>query len=115
MACLCFPSPSPLPRFPSLSPRVSITKIFPSSISLFGPSRFRSHGVDLRSQATAATLTVDYRTPGEETLDTGPPRILLEVRDLTAIVAESRQEILRGVNLIINEGEVHAIMGKNGS
>ncbi|KAK8943231.1 hypothetical protein KSP39_PZI009623 [Platanthera zijinensis] len=115
MACLCFPSTTPLPRFPSLSPRVSITKIFPSSISLFGPSRFRSHGVDLRSQATAATLTVDYRTPGEETLDTGPPRILLEVRDLSAIVAESRQEILRGVNLIINEGEVHAIMGKNGS
>ncbi|KAK8961399.1 hypothetical protein KSP40_PGU000278 [Platanthera guangdongensis] len=115
MACLCFSSPTPLPQFPSLSPRVSITKIFPSSISLFGPSRFRSHGVDLRSQATAATLTVDYRTSGEETLDAGPQRVLLEVRDLTAIVAESRQEILRGVNLIINEGEIHAIMGKNGS
>src|SRR3974377_1040853 len=38
---------------------------------------------------------------------------LLEIQDLTAGV-EGKQ-ILRGINLTINEGEVHAIMGPNGS
>src|SRR6476620_8230962 len=38
---------------------------------------------------------------------------LLEVRNLHASVGE--REILKGVDLVINEGEVHAIMGKNGS
>lgn len=41
--------------------------------------------------------------------------VLLEVRDLHAKVAETGEEILRGVNLVIREGETHAIMGKNGS
>ena len=39
--------------------------------------------------------------------------ILLEVRDLHASV--EGKEILKGVNLTINEGEVQAIMGPNGS
>ncbi|XP_058111102.1 ABC transporter I family member 6, chloroplastic isoform X2 [Magnolia sinica] len=43
------------------------------------------------------------------------PKLLLEVKDLTAVIAESKQQILRGINLSIFEGEVHAIMGKNGS
>ncbi|MDE6174228.1 MAG: Fe-S cluster assembly ATPase SufC, partial [Duncaniella sp.] len=38
---------------------------------------------------------------------------LLEVRNLHAKVED--KEILRGLNLTINEGEVHAIMGPNGS
>ena len=41
--------------------------------------------------------------------------VILEVNDLHAEIAESGQEILRGVNLTMCEGEVHAIMGKNGS
>jgi Fe-S cluster assembly ATP-binding protein len=40
---------------------------------------------------------------------------LLKIVDLHAEIAESGQEILRGVNLEINAGEIHAIMGPNGS
>jgi len=38
---------------------------------------------------------------------------ILEIRDLNAGV--ENKQILRGINLSINEGEVHAIMGPNGS
>ena len=41
--------------------------------------------------------------------------VLLEVTDLCAKVAETGEEILKGVSLTIKEGETHAIMGKNGS
>lgn len=41
--------------------------------------------------------------------------VLLEVEDLRAKVAETGEEILKGVTLTIKEGETHAIMGKNGS
>lgn len=38
---------------------------------------------------------------------------MLQIRDLCARIGE--KEILRGINLTINDGEVHAIMGPNGS
>lgn len=40
-------------------------------------------------------------------------KILLEIKDLHASIGG--KEILKGVNLTINEGEVHAIMGPNGA
>ncbi|MBQ1858708.1 MAG: Fe-S cluster assembly ATPase SufC [Paludibacteraceae bacterium] len=38
---------------------------------------------------------------------------MLEIKDLHASIGG--KEILKGVNLVINEGEVHAIMGPNGA
>ena len=38
---------------------------------------------------------------------------MLEIRDLHAVI--DGKEILKGINLVVNKGEVHAIMGPNGS
>ena len=38
---------------------------------------------------------------------------LLEIKDLHASVGDT--PILKGINLTINHGEIHAIMGPNGS
>jgi Fe-S cluster assembly ATP-binding protein len=40
---------------------------------------------------------------------------ILEVKDLQACVAATGAEVLKGVNLVVREGETAAIMGKNGS
>ena len=37
---------------------------------------------------------------------------LLEVRDLQVRVEDEGKEILRGLSLTVNKGEVHAIMGR---
>ena len=38
---------------------------------------------------------------------------VLEIKDLHVSVGE--KEILKGINLVVNEGEIHAIMGPNGN
>lgn len=59
------------------------------------------------SAAVKATLsTVDHSStsaPGKDR------KLLLEVKDLTAVIAETKQEILEGVNLTICEGEVNSL------
>ncbi|MEP0508936.1 MAG: ATP-binding cassette domain-containing protein, partial [Aurantimonas coralicida] len=40
---------------------------------------------------------------------------MLEIKNLHARVADDETEILRGVNLTVQDGEVAAIMGPNGS
>ncbi|KAG0484035.1 hypothetical protein HPP92_012119 [Vanilla planifolia] len=101
---------------PSLPFRSSPSKLCQTFAIFRVPSRFLCYGTRRRrASSTAAALTVDSRTIGRGPHSTDVSRVLLEARDLTAVVAESRQEILRGVNLTINEGEVHVIMGKNGS
>jgi len=45
----------------------------------------------------------------------GEGKILLEAKNVHSVIDETDQEILKGVNITIRAGEVHAIMGKNGS
>ncbi|KAG1338925.1 ABC transporter I family member 6, chloroplastic [Cocos nucifera] len=111
---LSFSSSTPLPPFPSLPFRTSPADS--SLITIRAPHRIRPISLcTRRSLRPKATVVVDSPTAGGAAPRRGPPRVLLEVKDLRAVIAESGQEILRGVNLTIYEGEVHAIMGKNGS
>jgi len=65
--------------------------------------------VAVSAVATSQQLDVENRA------EKGSPAVLLEVKDLRAVVRETGMEILKGVDLVIREGEVHAIMGRNGS
>ncbi|MCS6774174.1 MAG: Fe-S cluster assembly ATPase SufC [Anaerolineae bacterium] len=38
-----------------------------------------------------------------------------EIQDLHVKIADTDREIIKGLDLVINEGEIHAIMGPNGS
>jgi len=68
-------------------------------------------------------LALDVQTAGSNDFDViaimaasgEKGEVMLEVKDLCAVVADTGKEILKGFNLIVREGEVHAIMGKNGS
>ena len=39
----------------------------------------------------------------------------MEIKDLHAVIAGTDKEILKGVNLCIKQGEIHAVMGPNGA
>ncbi|GAV67601.1 ABC_tran domain-containing protein [Cephalotus follicularis] len=99
------------------SPSSSTRKltILPSHSLLFHLPAIRPLHLHHRSlkplKATLSAVDTPAVTDGH---DEGS-KPLLEIRGLTAVIAESKQQILKGVNLVINQGEVHAVMGKNGS
>ncbi len=55
----------------------------------------------------------DNLQPSESPLQRGHEGALLEITDLHATI--NGKEILKGLSLRVNEGEVHAIMGPNGA
>ncbi|XP_057482913.1 ABC transporter I family member 6, chloroplastic-like [Actinidia eriantha] len=63
------------------------------------------------------TASLAVESPPDSGKDRGrnSPELLLDVKDLSAVISESKQPILKGVNLAVYEGEVHVVMGKNGS
>ncbi|XP_068635656.1 ABC transporter I family member 6, chloroplastic [Aristolochia californica] len=108
-----FPSASLLPcrRNRPLKPRLyTVFSSIPLRRSL--PPHLN---ITRRSLSLNATLNVESPTTSgsEDRAECRKP--LLEVKDLSAVIAESKTELLHGVNLTIYEGEVHAVMGKNGS
>ncbi|XP_076928331.1 ABC transporter I family member 6, chloroplastic-like [Bidens hawaiensis] len=92
---------------PSTPPVISFTK------STANPTSFSASSLP-RNRRLLPSLRVTAETAAGSTSESGQ-KLLLEVKDLTAVISESGQKILNGVNLSIYEGEIHAIMGKNGS
>lgn len=107
LLCPSFPSSSsssassrtPYLRVLSPSPVVFATQALTSS-------RSRSVRILDRYQPARATLAVDSTATDGSRLQSGSPTVLLEVKDLKAVIAESNQMVLRGINLTIREGEV---------
>ncbi|KAF3548169.1 hypothetical protein DY000_02003898 [Brassica cretica] len=107
-----FSSPSPPPHRVQL--RISPSRVLFSNLRANSPT---SRTTTRRSN-TVASSSVSSAVDSDSLVgDGGEVRKipLLEVKDLRAVIVESRQEILKGVNLVVYEGEVHAVMGKNGS
>ncbi|XP_022764666.1 ABC transporter I family member 6, chloroplastic-like [Durio zibethinus] len=105
----CAASP-PLPSLPTLTPKrlPSPSLFFPRHLPLTRLSLF--HSTYLPSPRS---VTVESPTSTDGLDNSKTP--LLEVKGLTAVIAETKQEILKGVDLVVHQGEIHAIMGKNGS
>ncbi|KAB2594939.1 ABC transporter I family member 6 [Pyrus ussuriensis x Pyrus communis] len=121
--CSTLPSPPPPPSPPQSSSAPCLGSSYSPSKSpvftgsaLLRPLRWQSSHRHLRS-LTAVKVRGSLSSAAETSISgrKGEKELLLEVKDLTAVIAESKQQILKGVNLSVYQGEVHAIMGKNGS
>lgn len=104
-----------------LFPAVSSSPLPPPQLGI-SPSRVLFSNLRANSAAAASSLRTTRRSntvsaapvssstssgslagDGDEA---GRRTPLLEVKDLRAVIVESRQEILKGVNLVVYEGEV---------
>lgn len=93
---------SPAPRF-AVSPSIPHTS--PSNSFLITvPTPHRRRRCLRRGVKAAAA--VDSPSAEGGGLPVEIPNVLLEVNDLRAVIKDTDKEILKGVNLTINEGEV---------
>ena len=107
LLCPSFPSSSSSPG-PSRSRCLRVLAqpavVFPSHA--LASSRSRLIRVLDRFHPVRATLAIDSPATDGDRLESSHPRVLLEVKNLEAVIAETRQTVLRGINLTIREGEV---------
>lgn len=69
-------------------------------------TRFLSLGTASRRRLSLTAALASVPSAEASGVDCPDKKILLEVKDLTAVIAESKQQILNGVNLVVHEGEV---------
>ncbi|KAL8130001.1 hypothetical protein V2J09_019156 [Rumex salicifolius] len=105
-------SPCHLPKHNSFAVSAAPRSQFRSFSS---SSRWSNYRLYLPSASPVAASVTAFDSPATSSTDEDGKKLLLEVKDLTAVIAGSGEKILNGVNLTVYEGEVHAIMGKNGS
>ncbi|XVE68548.1 hypothetical protein DITRI_Ditri09bG0076700 [Diplodiscus trichospermus] len=106
----CTASP-PLPSLSSFTRKCLPSPSLPLPVTR--SPRFCFSHVPSHRPVTASLSAVKSPTSTDGLDNSNTP--LLEVKGLTAVIAETKQEILKGVDLVVHQGEIHAIMGKNGS
>ncbi|KAJ6846842.1 ABC transporter I family member 6, chloroplastic-like [Iris pallida] len=92
--------------------------LFSPPLFLFRTSKFSANPKDssfLHHRRSFPSLRLKPPAAAGDVSSPPTSKPFLQVEDLRAVIAETDQEILRGLNLTVNEGEVHALMGKNGS
>lgn len=94
--CSTTPPPPPLISF----------KQSTSNSKLFTVSALPRNHRQFPSFKLTATITAESPAGSISDGENGHPKLVLEVKDLTAVISESGQKILNGVNLSIYEGEV---------
>ena len=99
-SCSSPSSPTPLLPFKKWTPKSIIF-----TVPALRPFRHR-FSQNRPSPRLSATLAVESPTTSGDERGGDSPKILLEVKGLSAVISESKQPILKGVNLVIKEGEV---------
>ena len=101
------PPPSLPSSFPSSSSSShSLLKFSPPNSLKFTLPALRPRSNHHRLSLSSVTASLSAVDSPESSHIQNEKKLLLEVKGLTAVIAESKQQILKGVNLTIYEGEV---------